>query len=164
MKYTALLPQPVRCTTRTRRRRSTSSSMASHCPGRKPAEALPVSSRSRCSAVVRVRVPLVTRARVWGGCDSVLLSAWPYLDPRQTGEPAGLVRDDQPTPSGGRGGDEQIVGATRPPRPPDMSQEDGMVPGNGEVVRLDGDRGQHRFDERSASGTAATVSQLGAHK
>lgn len=114
--------------------------------------------------MVRVRVPLVTRARVWGGCDSVSLIAWPHLDPRQTGEPAGLVRDDEPTPSGGRGGDQQTVRATRPPRPPDMGQEDGMVPSNGEVVWLDGDRGQHRVDERSASGTAATVSQLDAHK
>ena len=32
--------------------------------------------------------------------------------------------------------DQRIVGATRPPRPPDMSQEDGMVPGNGAVGDL----------------------------
>src|SRR6266536_368057 len=52
-KYTALLPHPVRCTTRTRRRRSTSSSIASHCPGRNPAATPAVSRRSSSPAAAR---------------------------------------------------------------------------------------------------------------
>ena len=45
-KYTALLPHPVRCTTSTLARASTSASIASRCPSRKTASGRPVNNRS----------------------------------------------------------------------------------------------------------------------
>src|SRR6478609_6429000 len=56
-KYTADLPQPVRCTTRARRPPSTRASMASNWPSWNSASGCPTSSRSTAWACSRVPVP-----------------------------------------------------------------------------------------------------------
>ncbi len=61
MKYTADLPQPVRCTTSALRRCATSASMASYWPGWKAASARPVRSARIAVACVR-RSPSAARA------------------------------------------------------------------------------------------------------
>src|SRR6266702_8393 len=104
-KYTALLPQPVRCTTRTRPRPRTNRSIASHCPGRNAAAGLPVRRRRSPSASARVVITrdysigstgtIAARGRhdghSTGGCRPLRL-LWPDANSdleRQLGQAAG---------------------------------------------------------------------------
>src|SRR5690625_3352540 len=57
-KYTADLPHPVRWTTSTRSRRSTSASIASYCPSRKSASGRPTRVARACCAWVRIALTL----------------------------------------------------------------------------------------------------------
>ena len=67
-KYTADLPQPVRCTTRARRPPSTRASIASNWPSWNSAAGCPTSSRSTSWACSRVPDPADAEAdRVGGG-------------------------------------------------------------------------------------------------
>lgn len=86
----------------------------------------------------------------------------PKRHARKVGEPVGICRDHRPLSGQGRGRDHEVVRSTGSPGASRMGKQQGVCTGRLQVVVLDRQRREDRFDEARASWAMGSVGQLDA--